>query len=207
MIRIEPEVIRKRLLNPLPGQKSHRRMMVKGRSLICPDGDFVSSAILCALYNENGIWKTIFIKRPDRNPKDKHRGQIGFPGGKREATDDSLKDTALREANEEVGILPEQVDILGKLSDLYISVSNFMISPWVGYLNEKPRLIPQKNEVERIIETNIDDILNLNNATHLDMNIMNTFIRDIPGYSINGDFIWGATAMILSEFTDILKEI
>ena len=82
-----------------------------------------------------------------------------------------------------------------------------MISPWVGYLNEKPRLTPQQNEVERIIETNIDDILNLNNATHMDMNIMNTFIRDIPGYSINGDFIWGATAMILSEFTDILKEI
>jgi len=206
MNRIETEAIRKRLLRPLPGESAHLKMMVKGRSLISPERGFISAAILCALYIENGIWKTILIKRPDRNPNDKHSGQISFPGGKWESTDQSLKFTALREANEEVGISPDQVDVLGKLSDLYISVSNFMISPWVGFLREKPRLSPQQGEVERIIETNIDDLLNPQNMTHLDMNIKNTYIRDIPGFSIKGEFIWGATAMILSELLDLVKD-
>jgi len=88
-----------------------------------------------------------------------HSGQVSFPGGKKEENDRSLEDTALREAEEEIGINKNDVKIIGALSELYIPPSGFLVQPFVGYLNKKPLFHPHKNEVQKLIEVPLDLIM------------------------------------------------
>jgi 8-oxo-dGTP pyrophosphatase MutT (NUDIX family) len=144
------------------------------------------------------------IKRPEYPGI--HSGQVAFPGGKMEPQDINIAETALREASEEVGIDRSKVKILGQLTDLFIPTSNFLVSPVLGFTAERPDLIPEEREVSRIITT---ELITLTDPTVRRKKILEfgpTIKLDTPYFQIDGEVVWGATAMILSELIQLLRQ-
>lgn len=133
-----------------------------------------------------------------------HPGQISFPGGKMEKDDDSALVAALREAREEVGIDPSSVEILGKLSDLYVEVSQFSIQPFLAWADVKPEFKVNYDEVEALILLPLNLVMEDNIIAETEMETV-TGLLPIKYYPFNNEMIWGATAMILSELVEILK--
>jgi len=162
------------------------------------------SAVLILHYEKNNEVFLALIQRTIYEGK--HSGQISFPGGKKELNDKSLKETALRETFEEIGIEPKNIEILAELTHLHIPVSNFLVYPFVGELNCSPTFIKQEKEVEQIIEVKLSDILNTKNIIEKEILWKEKNITfKTPAYKVNGIEIWGATAMILSEYLEIIN--
>lgn len=165
------------------------------------------AATLALLYPENEDFKIALMKRVT-NPKDRHSGQVSFPGGKVEEDDRNLEHTALREAEEELGIPQSTVSILGKMTDIYIPVSNFLVHPFIGFTASKPNFELQKSEVQQIVEAPLSVLLNKTNRKTTDLTLPNNItLKDVPYFDVNGNVVWGATAMMLSEFTAIIEDI
>ncbi len=160
------------------------------------------SGILLCVYPNVGGWELCFIRRPRYDGVHSH--QVAFPGGGMEKQDGSIIDTALREAAEEVNIPREKVQVVGLLSQLYVPVSNYMITPVVGMLKERPHFVPQPGEVEYILEVPVTALLDSTVS-------VKTFCTGdrrrvtAPCFQVNNTFIWGATAMILNEFITLIK--
>ncbi|PSL07742.1 NUDIX hydrolase [Cecembia rubra] len=168
--------------------------------------DYRKGAVLMLFYPDFHQQAFVpFIKRPVYPGV--HSGQIAFPGGKMEASDADLSVTALRETEEEIGVDANKVQLLGKLSDLYIPPSNFMVSPFVGYTLEQPEFNPDPEEVLRIINCPV--------GTLLDKSLRKTGIvqgsggyrLQAPYFDIESEMVWGATAMMLGEFTYLLERL
>ncbi|GAB4162672.1 MAG: CoA pyrophosphatase [Winogradskyella sp.] len=136
-----------------------------------------------------------------------HSNQVGFPGGKYEDTDDDLMVTALRETEEEVGVLRDTVNVIKTISPLYIPPSNFMVHPYLGLIDRTPQFIKQDEEVEDILEVHLMDFLDERNV--ITTNVPTSFnVRvDVPAFKLNGHIVWGATAMMLGEIKDLLKQV
>ncbi len=163
-------------------------------------------AVLILFYPLNDTVHTAFIQRPTYDGV--HSGQIAFPGGKREEGDEDLIQTALREAWEEVGILPENVTVLGTLSELYIPPSNFLVTPVMGIAHEQPKFVAQEAEVEKIIETDLKLLTDPAIASIRPIYIREDYRLDSPSFDIGGGpLIWGATAMMISELNELLKHV
>jgi 8-oxo-dGTP pyrophosphatase MutT (NUDIX family) len=134
-----------------------------------------------------------------------HSGQISFPGGKVETTDKDFKATALRETFEEIGVKPEAIEIIGQLTDFYISPSNFLVKVFAGYTLQKPVFIPDKKEVQSILVVDIDEFYDSNNIAEKEFYSTSRKTSVFaPCYLVNGMEIWGATAMMLRELLDVL---
>lgn len=202
------KALSKRLKEPLPGAQAHNKMASKLRLNKLKFNDDSSNAILSGvlilLYKDENILKTVFILRQSYDGV--HSGQVSFPGGRMEEADNSLIDTALREANEEVNIDPDKVRILGTLSEMYIPPSNFLVLPVIGYQDSRPNFIAEKSEVAEIIESDLDFLF--------DDDFIKETVLDVRGYKIqapffdvNGQIVWGATAMILSELKEVIESI
>jgi 8-oxo-dGTP pyrophosphatase MutT (NUDIX family) len=162
------------------------------------------SAVLILLYPKNDRWHLVFTQR--HSYKGVHSGQVSFPGGKYEKSDPTIESTALREAQEEIGIHAEDVRIIGKLTNLYVPPSNFNINPFVGYVDYQPEFVPQISEVKEIIECSIDSLLVKNIIKQKVIAMANGLKIDTPYFDINGKVVWGATAMILNEFVAVVKD-
>ena len=162
------------------------------------------SGVLIALYRKNGEWHIPLTLRHDYGGA--HSGQVSFPGGKMEAGDPSITFTALREAREEVGIIPEQVKLIGALSSLYVPVSNFNVVPTVSFLEEKPEFVMDTHEVKELIETPLSLLFSPHNVKHKDLKVGNATIKNVPYFDVFGQVVWGATAMMLSEFITVVRE-
>ncbi len=147
---------------------------------------------------------TVFIQRSVY--RGTHSGQISFPGGRHEQTDPDLEYTALRETFEEVGVPPEQVEVIGRLTNLFIPPSNFMVSPFLGIADQRPRFVPDPLEVDQILEVELQAFFNPRNKVMKTIDLSTGFSLDTPCFSINGYTIWGATAMMISEFLEILRQ-
>lgn len=157
---------------------------------------------MALLFLDEEQLKTVFIRRSSDNKV--HSGQISFPGGKAEPEDKSLEETALRECEEEIGVPAQKIQIIGKLSPLFIPRSNFLVHPFVGFIDEKPVYSPDSKEVEYIIETNIfEHDPDLPDSTTLEL--ISGFNLDVLGYNLDNDFLWGATGMIFTELLLQLK--
>lgn len=170
--------------------------------------DAVPAATLCILFPSKelgGQLSFVLIERTSTVPDDPHSGQISFPGGKKEKVDSAMVDTAIRESEEEVGIIGKDVQILGKLSDLFISVSNHNVSPFVGYMDYTPHFIPQVSEVKQVLTPSLHALLNPDNILYTDINVRNTTLKNMPYFNLKGKVVWGATAMILSEFRVVVQ--
>ena len=136
-----------------------------------------------------------------------HSNQVGFPGGRLEIFDKNLKHTALRETEEEVGIPKAEVQVVKRLTKLYIPPSNFWVYPYVGLLEKTPILIPQETEVEKILEINIDELLDDRSLIQQKLSTSYAENIEVPAFSLSGQVVWGATAMMLSELKELLKEV
>jgi 8-oxo-dGTP pyrophosphatase MutT (NUDIX family) len=201
--------LKERLQQPLPGEKAHERMMarVKAMPFEIPE-NARPSAVLSLLFPKKDELHLLLIKRTEDGHA--HSGQISFPGGRQEPTDANLRATALREAQEEVGIMSSDVTILGPLTHLYIPVSNFLVYPFIAYAEKKPEYNLSHDEVARVIEVPVKDILSTERKTISTVTSPadKSFVRKVNAYQlIDGSIIWGATAMILSEIEVILSEL
>jgi 8-oxo-dGTP pyrophosphatase MutT (NUDIX family) len=163
------------------------------------------AAVLALFYpNQNNEVSLLLTKRA--NYIGTHSGQISFPGGKFEKSDLNLKETALRETFEEVGIFQEKIDIVREITEVYIPPSNFSVTPFIGILNDIP-VFKLNSEVAKIIEIPFPDLLD---DTMLgSISITNSYMKEtsVPCFNFDGSVIWGATAMILSEIKELLKNI
>lgn len=195
--------------SPLPGWNAQKRLINYDR----PPPDNISSydptarqgAVMALLYPKNGELYTVLMLR--NIYEGTHSGQVSFPGGKRELEDKSLWHTALREANEEVGINTKSVKLIGELTQVYIPPSRFLVTPFLAYTENTPVFTPDRIEVQRIIETPISVFLNTTTILEkmLFVSSRNTEIP-VKYYEVNGEVVWGATAMMLSELAEILNK-
>lgn len=161
--------------------------------------------VLIALYPDYGTIRTVLMKRPDYVGA--HSGQVSFPGGKKEPSDPDIVATALREAQEEVAISPQEVRILGQLTELYIPASNFLVYPVIGLLDYVPDLMPDTHEVERILLPKLTHFFRNDIVGEKVIPIQDNLTVNAPFYDVEGQIVWGATAMIISEFTQVLRDI
>lgn len=203
-MKITPENIKSALAGKLKGIVSHQKMMPPNRKLKAAITDtkrLKPSSVLLLLFEENKVLKICLIKRPVTMKY--HAGQVAFPGGRIEQGESALE-TALRETWEEIGITYDQIEVLGQLSELFVDVSGFLIQPFVGWLKYAPRFFINRSEVDKIILFPLLEFRNKLEETELDTATGKLLI---PCFNFEGDIIWGATAMILSEFYDALDEI
>ncbi len=180
------EVLSSRPLKRIPDEKS----------------SYIHAAVLFPLFNENGEYKVLFTQRTDT--VENHKGQISFPGGAVEEEDGSLKETALREAREEIGLLSEDVEILGQLDDTTTVTSNFVVHPFVGVIPYPYDFKINSIEVERIIKVPFRVFLSDDPKYKRDSAEFEGVTYQTPAYVYGGDVIWGATARIIEGFMAIL---
>lgn len=195
------------LKQPLPGKDAHLRMspipidMKRFEPILPPN--YRKGAVLILFYPENQKAYFPLIKRPDYPGI--HSGQIAFPGGKMEPEDTDLVQTALREASEEVGIYPENVRIIGRLSNLFVPASNFLVSPILGFSESRPDFVPEVREVSRIIPTSLRELYQPDLRKRKILEFSGNFRLDTPYFEVDQEMVWGATAMILSELIQLLE--
>jgi len=195
--------LQQKLQEPLPGVLAQYEMAPHSRPVFesIPE-EAEPAAVLLLLFPINNSWHTVLIERTaSNNPNDRHSGQISLPGGRYEGADGNMENTALREASEEVGLDINDTFMLGALSELYIPVSNFRVSPFVAVAKQKPIFSPQEEEVKNILEVPVSMFQKEENIRRKDLVVRGDFVlKDVPYYNIFGKTVWGATAMILSEF-------
>jgi 8-oxo-dGTP pyrophosphatase MutT (NUDIX family) len=197
------ELLKNKMQKPLPGSDAQEKMAPKVRFNEKPEGIIPQNAgVLILLYPKNEEAGIVFMKRPENTGV--HSGQISLPGGKQEKTDHDIVHTALRETSEEIGASKDDIEIIGSLSTLYIKPSNFMVHPFVGYLTYKPFFVIDPNEVDYLIETPVE--LFLDPAIKKKKTIQKqAFSISAPIFDVEGEHIWGATAMIISELIECIK--
>lgn len=194
------------LKGPLPGKEAHKKMSAAVRKPADFKFDWSDpprlGAVLILLYPENGRIYLPLMRRSEYGGV--HSGQISLPGGKMEKQDTDLVQTALREAQEEIGIPEGDVTILGKLTPLFVYASNFDILPVVGFIGSKPIFKPDEREVVEVISADLIDLANQEEVKTTELSVRN-YIIEAPYYDINNQIVWGATAMILSEFLQVIS--
>jgi len=197
--------LKESLQSELPGVNAHSKMLPPGRRLKTNDDELSSvkmSSVLLLLFPEGEQLYICLTKRPQTMKH--HPGQISFPGGKVEKDDTSAEMTALREAREEVGIDHDKIEILGKLSDLYVEVSQFSIQPFLAWADQRPDFLVDFGEVEKLILFPVSDFVANEIISEIELETVTGSLQ-VKYYPYDGEFIWGATAMILSELIEILK--
>lgn len=136
-----------------------------------------------------------------------HSNQVAFPGGKVEFEDENLKQTALRETHEEVGVNPGSVQVIKTLSTVFIPPSNFVVHPFIGLYHDPKPFAIQEEEVEKVIEVSLTDFLDDALVFVQTLNTSYAKSIDVPAFKLNGYTVWGATAMMLSEIKELLKQV
>lgn len=161
-----------------------------------------TAAVLILLFERHGRWHLPLIVRPDTMAF--HRGQISLPGGLIERGE-TAEAAAVRELTEELG--PQRgVRLLGPLAESYVFASDTLVSPWVGIVTVAPHWVPNPSEVCRVIELPLDVLWD-------EVRIEQMMVRrgglafSAPCYAVGQDRIWGATAVILGEFVDVLEQV
>jgi 8-oxo-dGTP pyrophosphatase MutT (NUDIX family) len=133
-----------------------------------------------------------------------HSGQVAFPGGRVDETDKTLTDTALREAYEEVGIRPQEVDVLGLLTPLFVHASNFMVHPVVGAATRRPDFTLDPYEVDALLEVPLTQLQDITRIGSKEIIVRENITIQAPFYDLQGHTVWGATAMIISELLEVV---
>lgn len=194
-----------RLQAPLPGEEAHQKMASSSRLRLSvkPNERTRRSAVLILFYPYQGSIHLPLILRPQYDGV--HAGQMAFPGGRMERNDESLIRTALREAQEEIGIRLTDVSVLGKLTELFIPPSNFFVLPVIGAIPYRPDFYPDPREVEQVIEVPLDTLLDDTIVGDTQIDVRGITI-DAPFYQIQNHRVWGATAMMIAELLTIIAE-
>lgn len=171
-----------------------------------PPVDAREAGVLALIYpGTSALAHVLLILRPSYPGV--HSGQVALPGGGREPEDRSLQHTALREAREEVGVVESEVQLLRPLSPLYIPPSNYTVAPYVGWCNYQPVFQPDPSEVAGLIEVPLKELVHPGRVVSKAMKTSYSQRIEVPGFSLGGHMVWGATAMILSELRALIREV
>ena len=194
----------------LPGEIAHFKMVPPSRKEAMKDEidklDAVRmAAVMLLIYPKGKEAHIALIKRA--NYKGVHASQIAFPGGKVERFDNSLQSAALRETEEEIGVLAKDLTVVCPFSDIYIPPSNFRVYPFLGFCRHTPVFIPDVREVAAMVEYPIAALLDDNLIIVNTMATSYSQLIDVPAFKYGESVIWGATAMMLSELKDVLKSV
>jgi 8-oxo-dGTP pyrophosphatase MutT (NUDIX family) len=155
------------------------------------------AAVLVPLYLNEGDLHAVFTKR--RDDLRRHAGEISFPGGRQDFPDEDLRVTALREADEEIGLPPDAVELVGALPPTGTFVTSYRIHPFVGVIQPGHAWVPQPTEVEEILELSLPDLVR---GFELKRLIRRGVPIKTPTYTVNGQLIWGATARIVQHLLE-----
>lgn len=171
------------------------------QTTVFTDAPLAPAAVLVPLYKRGGAYYILFTRRTER--VEHHKGQISFPGGARHEEDRDLRDTALRETFEEIGVKPEDVEILGELDRMGTVTSNFLITPFVGIIPYPYTFTVSEDEIEELVEVPISALLAQENYREESHEYEGrTYVGSFFDYE--GKVIWGATAKILKQFLDLV---
>lgn len=202
------EKLQERLKQELPGAKAHEVLRATPVGSVLPKFEHKvppkPGSVLILLYTESNEIYFPLIKRPDYLGA--HSGQVSLPGGKAEAGE-TVFDTALREAQEEIGVHPSQVKVLGTLSEFFVVPSNFMVTPVIGVAEGKPVWVPDQHEVARVLHGRLENILGENAIRTQEIMAAGRYRMHAPHFEVEGEIVWGATAMMLNELRVLLTEI
>jgi 8-oxo-dGTP pyrophosphatase MutT (NUDIX family) len=197
--------LEEKLKNPLPGHEDF--LMKNGFDLNKrgkPDLNRIKkSAVLIAFYpDQDEIYLPLILRPPYDGT---HGGQMAFPGGRMEDFDESYERTALREAEEEIGLKALDVNIIGSLTEIYIAPSNYWVKPIIGVLDYKPTFFPDKREVAAVHEIPWEALLNPDAIEKRHIKVRGSSFTT-SGFDIQGQWIWGATALMIGELMEVLKD-
>lgn len=178
-----------------------RRTLEQATKRTITDPSLSPAAVLVLVYLKEGQYCTLLNKRT--NSVAEHKGEVAFPGGKKEASDTGLQETALREAFEEMAIQPDDVKILGELDDVATS-SKYVITPFVGTILHPYLFTPDEREVAEILEVPLGNLDNPRNVRQEARLKKRRLVSD-KAYTYNGHLIFGATAKVLHMFLDLIN--
>lgn len=202
------DMIEGALRKPLPGLKAQLRMAPRPGSLKLPEPHRMprKSGVLVVLFPDavRDDLCLVLTRRTERVAD--HKGQISLPGGAADPEDASIVHTALREACEEVGVCSDAMRVLGSLTPVYIPPSDFCVQPYVAYLSSPPQFSPQPEEVAEILEVPLSHLLDERNVV-VEEWILDGEKKQVPYFDVYGHKVWGATAVVLSEFIAVLQGI
>lgn len=205
-IKLIPKITKSKL----PAKKAQAKMAPSNRLEYFDLNQFKNNArkaaVLCLFYPDKH--KEIhFVLILRKTYKGVHSAQVGFPGGKIEVTDSDAKCAALRETTEEIGVKEENIVVFKELTQVYIPPSNFLVTPFLGYLELAPHFIKDDYEVEKIITLPLSSLLKVNNTKIKKVETSYGITLEVPIFRLNDVEIWGATAMMLSEIKDLVLKL
>jgi len=198
------EHVRTAMRGPLPGFAAQITMSPRPRPFSPPPGvEARQAGVLLLLYPIHDVLHLVLtVRTPDLNH---HSGQISLPGGGWEEGDASLQETALREAQEEIGIATAGLELLGPLTPIYVPPSNNIVHPFVAYAPQRPAFRPDPKEVAELLEVPLHLLLNPATRREEDW-IWRGAPLHVPFYAVGEQKVWGATAIILTEFMTLLTQ-
>ncbi|MEY3499665.1 MAG: hypothetical protein RL308_1334 [Bacteroidota bacterium] len=205
-LKYVPKIEKEKLL----AQEAHLKMAPLERILAVDEEDYFyknprKAAVMMLIYPKDNKAHLVLIVR--NSYPGVHSSQIAFPGGKVEIEDKSLAHTALRETHEEIGIHPEKIKVIKTFTEIYIPPSNFLVAPFLGISHSELTFTEQIEEVAGIIEVPLLDFLNEKNIVTKKMDTSYGTDIDVPTFKINEHYVWGATAMMMSELKEVLKKV
>lgn len=199
------QILEEKFSAPMPGFKAQMRMTPHprpgNRLYFEVEDSSIKAGVLLLFYPYQDKLYLVFTRRTEN--VDFHKGQISLPGGRQEP-EESLEQTALREAQEELKIDPDSVRILGRLTPLFIPPSNYCIYPIASFSEKRPDFQPAAQEVAEVLEIPVEHLLEPEN-THMETWMIRGAEVKVPFYLFRGHKIWGATAMVLAELVELLK--
>jgi 8-oxo-dGTP pyrophosphatase MutT (NUDIX family) len=166
--------------------------------------DSKTASVLMLFYPDNNN-ETRLVLMLRNKYKGVHSNQISLPGGKVDRLDKSLKDTALRETYEEIGLHRDDIEIVGELSSVYIPPSNFNVFPFIGYSSKTPKFFPDSKEVSLILSPKLSYILGMEIVESVVE--VNNSKQKVPSFLIDNHILWGATAIMIHEFVLLFKQM
>lgn len=197
---VDINLVRKALAQPRPGIEAQVRLSPHPRAPAVSEEPARDAGVLLLLYLRNGRLHLVLTRRAAHLPN--HKGQISLPGGARESGE-SIEETALREAHEELNLAPADIQVLDRLTPLYIPPSNYCIHPVVGYTPSRPAFRPDPHEVAEILEVPLAKLLDPATVQEEDWQLRGMRVR-VPFFAVGGHKVWGATAMVLAEFVELI---
>lgn len=195
---------------PLPGEDTHLEFApVRGRTshFLATGKPYKSSAVAIVLFpvNDNDLGVLITQRQTYEG---KHSGQLSFPGGKKEESDRDLLQTAIRECEEEIGLQLREDELVGKLSQVYIPVSGFLIDPYVFFLEQAPeQFVLNEREVHQLHKVVLAPLFKDEAVDRRDVEVLpGTIVPNIPHFVQGEVAIWGATALLLNEMKALFHQ-